>query len=985
MNTIDIFPWNANFDTGVAIIDEQHKKLVKLLNMLASHLAFNSDTQTLRQILDELVDYTDYHFKTEEAIWQEYLANDELFIQHRKVHSGFVDTISKLKNEEGSKPSGELLEEVLAYLTRWLASHILENDHYMVLVLKALQSGMSIQDARIQATEQRRGSIQTLIDIILSIYEKLSSNTLNLMRELAEHKDDEERLKRERDKHLVYLRNASDGIHIVDAEGTIVEVSDSFCQMLGYRFDEMIGMHVSQWDAGFSSDEQKSVLKNQFATKQRSQFETRHRHKDGRIIDVEVSGFPFELDKKPVLFNASRDITERKRSEAQLAKSLSLLNATLESTYDAILVVDLNHTWVTYNQKFVDLWQIPKEIMQAKDDKAALSYVMAQLIDPDAFLQKVLALYATPELDSFDTFEFKNGKIIERYSIPQRIHDQVVGRVWSFRDVTVQKQAERLLVSSENKYKTLIELAGDAILLADTQTGLVVDCNQQAEVLLGKTKSDIIGLHQCQIHPSGQADHYQALFKKHIQEGRSMAEDVYVLHQDGRMIPVDVHARIIELEGKQFIFGIFRDISKRKQTEQELQAHRENLEGLVKERSREIEQLNRQLERRALESEAANRAKSAFLSNMSHEIRTPMNAILGMTHILQRSSGLTENHQDKLAKINIAGEHLMTIINDVLDISKIEAGKLKLEQTEFSVFEMIQRLMVLMGERIRSKGLNVRIDTDHLPDLLRGDVTRLTQMLLNYLGNAIKFTDQGEIFLRASIVKESAENLLLRFSVEDTGIGVTEEQASRLFNIFEQADSSTTRRYGGTGLGLAINRYLAALMGGEVGFMSRPSGGSIFWFTARVEKIKANSSGILAKSSDIENAEELLKRDHLGARVLIVEDDIINRVVVTEILNAVGLDLAFAENGRLALETVQSGQFDLILMDMQMPELNGVDATRAIRKLPEYASTPIIAMTANAFDDDRQRCLDAGMNDHLSKPVIPKDLFKTLLYWLEQR
>jgi len=853
----------------------------------------------------------------------------------------------------------------------------------MVLILKAVQSGMSIPVARIHASEQRRGSTQTLIDIILSIYESLSSNTLHLMRELAEHKLDEDRLKNEREKHLVYLRNASDGIHIVDTEGNIIEVSDSFCHMLGYRFDEMIGMNVSQWDVGFTPAEQKSVVKKQFETKQRSQFETRHRHKNGGIIDVEVSGYPFELDGKPALFNASRDITERKKSEAQLAKSFSLLNATLESTYDAILVVDLSHTWVAYNQKFVDLWQIPAEIMLAKDDKAALSFVIAQLNDPDTFLQKVLSLYATPGADSFDIFEFKNGKIIERYSIPQRIDDQVVGRVWSFRDVTAQKQAEKLLVSSENKYKTLIELAGDAIFLADTQTGMIVDCNQQAEILLGKAKPDIIGLHQHKIHPPEQIEHYQTLFKKHVEDGYSISEDIYVLHQDGRQIPVDIHARVIELEGKKFIFGIFHDISKRKQTEQELHLHRENLEGLVKERSREIEQLNRQLERRALESEAANLAKSTFLSNISHEIRTPMNAILGMTHILQRSKGLADDHLDKLGKINVAAEHLMNIINDVLDISKIEAGKLNLEQAEFSLSGMIERLTSLMGERIRSKGLSFSVDTDHLPDLYSGDVTRLTQMLLNYLSNAIKFTDQGEITLRAAILEESTENLLIRFSVEDTGIGVTEEQISRLFNTFEQADSSTTRRYGGTGLGLAINRYLASLMDGEVGIVSRPSGGSIFWFTVRLDKILTNASRLSSATLMGESEELLLKRHHAGSRILIAEDDMINRLVVEELLRDADLSLEFAENGRIAVEKAQSEQFSLILMDMQMPEMNGVEATKAIRQLPHYTSTPIIAMTANAFDEDRQRCYEAGMNDHLPKPVMPKDLYKTLLHWLE--
>ncbi len=281
--------------------------------------------------------------------------------------------------------------------------------------------------------------------------------------DITERKQYEIALKMESEKNRALLRNASDGIHILDTEGKVVEVSDSFCKMLGYSRDELIGMHVSQWDAKFSSVDLTERVKQLFEEKNRSQFETLHRCKDGNILDVEVSSLPLELAGKPVLFNSSRDISSRKQIELQIASSLSLVNATLESTEDAILVVDLNRTWVLHNQRFLDLWHIPEELVVAKDDSAALSFVLNQLEDPETFLNKVRDLYITPEFRSFDTLHFKNGQIVERYSIPQYINGQIAGRVWTFRDVTervhMQEQVSHLAF-----YDTLTNLPNRRLL-----------------------------------------------------------------------------------------------------------------------------------------------------------------------------------------------------------------------------------------------------------------------------------------------------------------------------------------------------------------------------------------------------------------------------------------------------------------------------------------------------------------------------------------
>jgi CheY-like chemotaxis protein len=316
--------------------------------------------------------------------------------------------------------------------------------------------------------------------------------------------------------------------------------------------------------------------------------------------------------------------------------------------------------------------------------------------------------------------------------------------------------------------------------------------------------------------------------------------------------------------------------------------------------------------------------------------------------------------------------------------SKIEAGKCSLEQSDFNLLEMLDKLAGFIDERLQAKGLNFVMETENLPTRVRGDVMRLTQCLLNYLGNAIKFTEHGGIVLRASVLEQTSDNLRLRFAVEDTGIGVTEEQKARLFDAFEQADSSTTRRFGGTGLGLAINRHLAHLMDGEVGIEARPGGGSIFWLTARLGRVNEVAPVTVTERLDVDALEQLLVRNHRGAHILIAEDDEIARMVAEGMLETTGLVSDFAEDGQQAVALAKANGYDLILMDMQMPIMDGIAATRAIRLLPRYELTPIIAMTASAFAEDRQMCLDAGMNGHLAKPVMPEDLYACLLQWLDE-
>jgi signal transduction histidine kinase/ActR/RegA family two-component response regulator len=430
--------------------------------------------------------------------------------------------------------------------------------------------------------------------------------------------------------------------------------------------------------------------------------------------------------------------------------------------------------------------------------------------------------------------------------------------------------------------------------------------------------------------------------------------------------------------------GFCVDITAQKANASELERHRHHLESLVEERTAAL-----LIAKEA--AEAASRAKSIFLANMSHELRTPMNAIIGMTGLALRHAS-DPKQKDQLGKVTYASQHLLHVINDILDISKIEAERLTIEHVNFKLGMVLENVVSLVGQRASDKGLRLIIDfpTGLSMQYFIGDPIRLGQILLNLVGNAVKFTENGIVNVSCRCIEENTRDARLRWEIQDTGIGIEPDGLKRLFNAFEQADGSMTRKYGGTGLGLAICKRLVSLMGGEIGVESQVGAGSTFWFTVLLEKVSDKPDTLMTESprsgesSSGQSAEQRLLNEFSGTRILLAEDEPINQEVSRCLLEDAGLMVDLAEDGEVAVALAKQNRYALILMDMQMPNLNGIDATRAIRTLPGYEHTPILAMTANAFEEDRQRCIEAGMNEHIGKPVDPDKLYETLLKWLSR-
>jgi two-component system sensor histidine kinase/response regulator len=644
------------------------------------------------------------------------------------------------------------------------------------------------------------------------------------------------------------------------------------------------------------------------------------------------------------------------------------------------------------------------------------------------------------------------------------------------------------LEAKEKEFRALLESAPDPMVISNADE-IIEMVNRQTEVLFGFSHGELVGQPVRMLVPD-----------RDRSAAAGSGEGSKGITRDGREIPLEITLSPIETDKGTRIVLAMRDITERMQADEELR------------RAKEV-------------AEEATRMKSDFLANMSHEIRTPMNAIIGMAHLTLRTQ-LDARQHDYVTKIQRAGQHLLGVINDILDFSKIESGRMAIESVDFELEKVLASVTDFIAEKAAAKNLELLVDVDaRLPNDLRGDALRLGQVLINYASNAVKFTQQGSIVIRVRQVEEGEQDLLLRFEVEDTGIGLAPDQIRKLFQSFSQADTSTTRKYGGTGLGLAISKRLAELMGGDVGVESELGRGSTFFFTARLgrgetktrtflpqpdlrgrrllvvddnllavhtlaEMLRtmsfrvdqaASGEEALAAVSDAERnsdpfaivfldwrmpgldgvetarrldamplgtrprrllvtaygREEVFREADTagfdgilvkpvspsllfdaairalagegrhskregqvmpipqtetvdlarlrGACVLLVEDNELNQQVALELLGAAGIQVELAENGARGVQRARESSYDLVLMDLQMPVMDGFEATRQIRAMPGRDHLPILAMTANAMAGDRERSLAAGMNDHITKPINPDELFDVLLRWLPDR
>ncbi|WP_371323860.1 response regulator [Dechloromonas sp. ZY10] len=662
---------------------------------------------------------------------------------------------------------------------------------------------------------------------------------------------------------------------------------------------------------------------------------------------------------------------------------ISLRKAILDQAPDGILVVDQNKRIVSVNEQFFRIWQIDWAHAHSAEgellsDLELLPQALAKLVDPAAFISRVQDLYAHPEQDDDCQLQFRDGRTIHRHSKVLLASDGgYLGRVWYFRDITEIVHSRNALALSEARYRIAFETSHDAMAITRSSDGLYLDINDAFVNMSGFAREEIVGHTSIElgiwVDPEDRQRIRQLLATP--EQAKALLEARF-RRKNGELFWGLFSVSPMEIDGVPCLLSLTRDITRAKETEAELARYRQQLEAEVAEQTREL-----RLAKEA--AEAASVAKSAFLANISHEIRTPLNAITGMAHLV-RHGGLNAKQGAQVDKLLHAAEHLLQIINTVLELSKIEAGKRPTSEVPVVLDEIFTNVRAMLADKAGEKGLVFTVDRD-FPDIpLVGDATAVQQALLNYAANAVKFTERGEIRFGVSVQAEDFDSLLLRFTVSDSGIGIPAATLARLFAPFEQADNSSTRQYSGTGLGLAITRRLAESMGGAAGAESQPGQGSCFWFTARLRK--AAHSLLPGGNDDLDLSLGQLRQRQHGRQVLVVDDEPLNREIAGELLAEAGIKAIHASDGQQALELLQTSvTCDLVLMDMQMPRLDGLAATRQIRALAARKRVPIIAMTANAFNEDRQRCLAVGMDDFLAKPIQPARFYATLLRWLEAR
>ncbi len=663
------------------------------------------------------------------------------------------------------------------------------------------------------------------------------------------------------------------------------------------------------------------------------------------------------------------------REQAALAASQGLLRATLDATGDGVLVVGPDGRVLHVNRSLRKLWRLPESVGEGSPHTAVLDLGAAQLADPPSFQALCRQVEASGDL-ALLPLACSDGRMLECHTRAVQLDGSAV-RLWTLRDVTALQQNRQQLEQRVQERTTALKATTQQLL--DTQFAMdsvgigiewldfdslrYVYVNRMAAQMLGYSVEQLLAMRVPEVNTNISPAEFRVQADT-VRELGHRRYEVVTRRRDGQPLPIEVTA--FYLAGKDGrpdrLISFLTDISERKAAERALVQAKEA-------------------------AEAANVAKSAFLANMSHEIRTPLNAITGMAYLIGRE-GLSGRQAERLGHIKTAARHLVETLDAVLDLSRIEADRLTLDAQVLDLQAVVDNVVTMLQDKLQTKRRGLGVQVQLPAGRWLGDATRLQQALLNYAANAAKFTETGHIVLRVAVADEGAaaspDSVLMHFEVQDTGPGLDAATSARLFTPFEQADNSTTRQHGGSGLGLAITAKLARLMGGQAGVQSEPGQGSRFWFTARLQRAgpAAPAAAGAQGGPPADSPEAALRRACAGRRVLLVEDDRANREVALSLLQSCGLVVDSANDGLAAVDAAAARAPDLVLMDLQLPRLDGLAAAQRIHALPGLARLPILAFTANAFADDHARCLAAGMVGVVTKPVNPEDLYGALLPWL---
>ncbi|KRC00097.1 PAS domain S-box protein [Duganella sp. Root198D2] len=813
------------------------------------------------------------------------------------------------------------------------------------------------------------------------------------LRDMTQRQRAEEALQASSERYRLIVQTAAEGIWMCDAADCTSFVNPTMARMLGYEVEHMLGRPMADFMDPDCPALQAQRRQGGAPAMPPEPAEGRFYRQDGSSLWALLSTTTVNADNGSYAGTLTMvtDITDRRLAELALRHSSQRLASVFNAVTNGLLVFDAAGNIVECNAaasrmlgraaaRGAGQWDGVHEDgrrFSAPEHPVAQALASGQPVR-DVVMGVPVAAGASAGADT--CWLSVNVEPLRDEHGPGSM------LVASLTDITYRKRSEDALRQGEQRLQEIIQMMPIGLFIKDQDSRMLL-MNRACEQQFGYTFDELNNGDYNAFHAPEEAAAFRARDLEAF-AGRALIdfeETIWnpVLGQSRQLRtfkkPVyDAHG------APAYLIGMAIDISDSKANERALRELNEHLEERVAQRTAQLEEARQQ-------AEEASAAKGQFLAKMSHEIRTPMNGVIGMAYLALKTE-LAPRQRDYLEKIRFAGEHLLRIIDDILDISKIEAGKLEIEDVDFSLDHVIQTLTTVVAPKAASRGLRLTFDIDPaLPPVLRGDPLRLGQVLINYVNNAIKFSEQGSIDVSVRQLLADDIACLLRFAVRDHGIGLSEAEQGKLFQAFQQADSAITREYGGTGLGLAICKQLAQLMGGEVGVQSAPGAGSTFWFTARlgvsprglpdvINEVNAAAAALL-DSARSTAAMQALK----DARILLVEDNTFNQQIALEMLEEAGSSVCLANNGAEALDLLHQAEFDCVLMDVQMPLMDGLEATRRIRADPALAATRVLAMTATATKDDRERCLQAGMDDFIAKPIQPALMYQKIASWLPER